>query len=254
MTNKTATSSAVTAVLIGLLLVAGMSAQKEIHKPVTQDIEAEVRRLLTTTSSKSEFETTEHYESRRPKLNSKEMVFALPIGEEDGDVVKFAYSADEQILTTEIWGLGSVVDVEGLSGRGLSSWLIKKRLVSTRQYVGENAFGVKKLILSYTYNQFHIVTSDAVNQLLGKYYLTLTGEEAKHLKPFLKVLVICTESDANVYQYYDHNTPTLSYPLDSICNNYYICVKVLAMVLVDSRSGDLLDTFSTKTTAPSPTP
>jgi hypothetical protein len=239
-----------------MFMLTGLSqiglAQKQIPKQpaatdstrpvglVGQDIETEVRRLIAA-PPRSEFETTQQYEARRPAPSAKEFAFSLPTGKNDGDVVSFAYSADDQAMTLDVWGVDSATAVYGRAA-GKESLLVKRHLVNKRQYIGSNAFGVKTLITSETNNQFYIVmvTGDAMDAVSGKYSWRMTTAEAKASKLLLRLLVLCKETEAPVYKEDDYGRPTTDYPFEHIWHNYYLPVSLTNVVVVDSRSGRIV--------------
>jgi hypothetical protein len=255
--NETPTSRrSITAVLMGLSLVnVGVFAQPpkkpSTPQPIGQDIESVIKRLIASgaTRPKSEFETTEQYEKRVSlALDRNQLLFLLPVGEEDGDVVSFKYDADQQTMAADLWGVMQwLVRSDNTSKENPPHFQVevKRRLLSSRQYLGSNAFGVNKTISFKEFDEFGLALDN--NGMLSQEHPTftwpMTVEEARLVKPFLRVAVRCVQNAPGVYTDLTHGEPSIDWPKEFVNHLYYLPVLVEEVWILDFRSGKLVKKF-----------
>jgi len=231
---------------------------------IGQDIEAVIKRVNATggVQAKSEFETAEQYK-RRLSLpdNPSQLVFLLRVGENDGGgaAVSFNYDADKQTMTADLFGLLSFLLVYNgvqafmMPGEQRQSLQIpsfqvevKRRLVSSRQYDASNKFGVKTVVTSEEWNEFGLAFHEhgILSAEDPKFSWQMTAMEAKDVKPFLRLAVLCVQSQAHIYKDDSHGKPTIDRPLEFITNEAYLPVLAQQVWMFDSRSGRILKKFA----------
>ena len=225
---------------------------------VGQDIESITKRLTTSTLAKSEFETTQQYETRLALAkDSRQLVFVLRVGSEDGDVASFKYDADNQAMTAELWGVSTskiLSEDETPHFINIREVLVKRRLLRSRQYIGSNAFGAKHLISSKEYDEFGLAFDpNGLRGLfaVGKYGETLTPKfswsmktvEAQEVKAFLRVAIFCVQSSPKIYKAEGHAKPTIDSPQEYITHHYYLPVLAEQVWIFDVRSGMIITRF-----------
>lgn len=217
-----------------------------------QDIESMARRLMVTRRPRSEFETTEQYRKRLllEKDDPNEFTFVLPVSDEDGGVVNFKYDADSETMTANLWGV--------LPWLRYAMWkpyeyataefqvLVKRRLISSRRYIGSNAFGVKTVVSSKEYDEFDLALDS--NELLSaqspKFSWPMKIADAKAGKPFLRVAALCILlDDLTVYRDEGHHEPSVDDPREITTHYYYLPAVLEQVIIFDPRSGRVLKTF-----------
>ena len=246
----------ITAVLVGLVLfnvgVLAQAPKKPSPQPaIGQDIESVIKRLIASgaTLPKSEFETTEQYGKRMSlSLDRSQLLFLLPLGEEDADVVRLKYDADNQLMTAEVWGVTNwLMDLErdDKEKRAYFQVKVKERLLSSRQYVGSNAFGVNKSIAFKEYDEFGLALDNngILSQEHPTFTWTMTADEARLVKPFLRVAVRCVQNAGGIYRDDTHGKPSIDWPKEFVTHLYYLPVLAEEVWILDSRSGKLVKKF-----------
>ena len=197
---------------------------------------------------KGEFETSEHFKSKRDSLvhaNGKKM---LLVAERDSD--EFVYDADSSSLHMKLSAIGRKIDIEDEGS--LPTFVIASNLVSARSYVGSNAFGVKKTIFSAKYNQYEIAMADDSGydfpeNTIGTYKtgtfdpmerdVPMTATRAKSLKPYLRFAFYGNLKDGRVLLHTESNTATISSPYETERRCMTAIFTVEEIRVVDSRTG-----------------
>ena len=224
---------------------------------VAQDVESRVKRLMASgPKPKSEFETTEQYEKRLALARDPtQLVFVLPDHPvpNDGSSI-FIYDAENQTMTVDLHISNNTVhEVEppfnsfyaasnDVGGRNVYTLDLKERNVSSRQYIGSNAFGVKKVISYIEYSHFGL-TLDYKGLYGSSYSWAVTASDAQALKRFLRMAVLCVQSLPSVYKDEEHVEPTISDPVELVVHKFYLPVLVQQLWIFDTRSGNIVQRF-----------
>jgi TonB family protein len=216
---------------------------------------------------KSEFETSKEYDQRiKILLTSKlrQYVFVLPRSD-----IQLNYDADQRQMNVTVraaWLVG--FDDSRLNTGGTSSdiyfWSaieFRSILRSRTQYTGSNAFGVKATVTRATFDDFGIIL-DRTNSMFqetdssGDREATLSIEmaanEAKAVKPFLRVALVCTLASPLVFETTDQTTPTISSPLQFRTTTHHVVVHPDELWVYDVRSGHIFGKFVATPHTPKP--
>jgi hypothetical protein len=218
---------------------------------IGQDIEAVIRKMTTSAGglTKLEFETTEQYEERlQSTINPSPLIFALRVGEDDGDVVSFQYNADSQMMTAHLWRVlpfGSSYVPADLRPR--FEVLIKRRVVGKSKYLGANAYGAKTVVHSEKHAEFSLAFS---NGLLaskdGAFSWPMTVGAAREAKPFLRVAVVAVQNQSTLYTDESQSKPTMETPVEFITRRSYFPAEVIEVWIYDFRSGKVYEKFASE--------
>jgi hypothetical protein len=225
---------------------------------IADDIEGVINTMATTGAArpKSEFETTEQYEARLLQFASaskQDFVFLLGVGSDNGDAVSFEYDADSQTMTANMWGVLPWLRHGGPSAKRPQLQVeVKDRLVGSRQYVGSNAYGVKRIVSVREHDKFGLaLNGDGVLSGRGpRFSWPMTIEEAKAAKPFLRAAVRCVQYAPTIYKDEGHAEPTIDSPYEFITHYYFLPVLVEQVWIFDVRSGKILKKFGHMNTEP----
>jgi hypothetical protein len=212
-------------------------------------------------ASKSEFETSEHYEERRSSLfaSKRGQYVLLP----DDSTVLLSYDADNEDMNCSVKADSIIgLDEELASNLPTTSdadyhWSgisLRSVLRSKSRYVASNSLGVRVNVTSAVFEEYGIVFSknstmfeDSDSTSLGDRvaYLTLKmkAQDAKQTKPFLKIAVVCTLMSPRVYETVDGHTPTITDPVELTVKKKYVLVRADELWLYDKRSGYILGKF-----------
>ncbi|MBZ5635559.1 MAG: hypothetical protein LAO55_20735 [Acidobacteriia bacterium] len=215
---------------------------------------------------KSEFETTRQYEQRIESLlasKSRQYVFAQV------EFTEAIYDADEKIMNVSVtapvvFGLFDsdihmVNDPTGDSTYFSSHLELRSLRRSTTQYVATNGFGVKINVTHFTSDEFGVVIDksdtlfadiepccDHFGTRKAVLSLDMDVSNAKALKPFLQVALVCTLVNPTVYEGTDGRSPTISSPIETTIKQQYLLVHPDELWLYDLRTGHVLGKFSPK--------
>jgi S1-C subfamily serine protease len=224
---------------------------------VAQDVESLVKRLMVSgPKPKSEFETAEQYEKRLVLAKDpRQLFFVLPEHPVPNDWLNiFRYDAEAQVMTVDLPVSSDKVYAvepqfnnfnpvsERWQGRNFYKLDLKQRSVSSRRYLGSNAFGVQKLISYMEYLRFGL-TLDEAGLHQTSYSWPISPADAQAVKAFLRVGVLCVQSVPSVYKDEQHDEPTTSDPVELVVNRYYLPVLIQQLWIVDSRSGTIVQKF-----------
>jgi hypothetical protein len=205
---------------------------------IPNDIQPLVSRLIAAgaTKPKGEFETSEAFKARFAallKANDREYFFLKSGGAGDD----FLYDADRAAFSLSV----AAGEWQSPEKEHLPAITLKTVTRSTRQYVGSNAFGVKKLITEVNLDEYSVaVDFDSPIKFAGgspTATVKMDPGAAQRLKPFLKTVVHCRLEDAHVYQDSGGWSATVSNPTDVNIRKYILIVRVLDIVFIDSRTG-----------------
>jgi hypothetical protein len=79
-------------------------------------------------------------------------------------------------------------------------------------------------------------------QLGGPVKLTMTPEEAKSAKPFIRLAAVI-RSESRIHEAHDHIQPELTFPHEINVTGYYLQMTVERLFVFDSRTGKILKTL-----------
>lgn len=191
---------------------------------------------------KGEFETHAEYETRREaqRLKIAPQAVALVI---DGNQLVFKYDADKGTMRAEVPTEADVflADLDGPK--------IKFRRVgiARREFVGTNGFGVKKLITYLEDKEFGIEVAPGSRFDFRKdttlFEFPMELQDAKALKPFLRLSLSGTLADAELHTGISTTTATLDVPYQHKSNQFYFSLIVDRVRILDCRDGAQLTEF-----------
>lgn len=222
---------------------------------VGNSIEAVAKLVLTSpaTKPKGEFETTAQYRERLVG-SDQAFIFIVPLAANDPrgwyrtDESEIHYDADlEQVDMSLKYG-GQKKYTDNVEQHFLAFDLVSK-LTPTARYMGSNGYGVKKAVSQYAESIFGFALmmddySDAsrnIEELGGHLVFTLPVNEAKTVKPFLRMGIV-VRSQSGVFTIHDHLEPRLDFPYDIAKTARYLKVALLRTFAFNSQSGKILGT------------
>jgi hypothetical protein len=209
--------------------------------PNTDDIEVLVRQFIATGSgTKSEFETTAQFEARIKQGSQAGRRYAFVHGSSDS----FAYDADKGVMTASTLPLDSRLS-------------IKEVLRSTDSKVGQNSYGARTDFLSSVYDEFGIVLSKASISWLNvtilediKLSFPLSIDRAQEIKPYLRMVLVGTVPDTQVYRDEGYSAATVSNPIEKTLHWLYINFDITEVRIVDARTGNEVAKFTSTYAGP----
>jgi len=228
--------------------------------PNTDDLEVLFQQFATAgTGTKSEFETTAQFEARIKQSRPPGMTYAFvygsyassgsasqPLPEEVQLLTQrfppsFAYNADEGIMTAAL-------------GPDLTLKVVVRRVDSE---IGQNSFGATTNFQSVLFDEFAVNASRAsVSWLKGQLYddypalqrtklsFPLSVEQAREIKPYLRIVLAGTVSGTEVHCGPYREAATLRIPVQRDGNRCSIDFDIAEVRIVDARTGKEVTTFS----------
>ena len=186
---------------------------------------------------KSEFETTEVYRSR-----GQEFIEQLPdlfIVLREGAGLDVAFDADLQKVTFRLVTQNrSLHEIEERA----DVIVLKTQLVSSRQYVGTNAFGVAVRVREQRFRDLGLsIVGDGLN---GHFSIPMESDRAKDLKSHLRLLLKCRVDAPLVYTGTHYVKATISDPIEEYRESLFVDVEPTEVLLIDNRTGAVLKRFT----------
>ena len=210
---------------------------------VLDDITRTIRDIKTSRAAKpkGEFETTTDYAARKADFPLGGRSYNFSIG-----VAEFAYDADRRKMRATIPCYRAALDDD--------RWAIGAKTVplQTTTYMGENSFGVKRLITSRIYDAFGIVQDESSLVKFGttgevystetetKFEWSMDLAAAQALKPYLLLAVSGQVTSPEVLEDIRHTSPTITNPIDSNTRLHRLRFSVSEIHVLDGRSGRIM--------------
>ncbi|HEY3297979.1 MAG TPA: hypothetical protein VGK34_04920 [Armatimonadota bacterium] len=209
---------------------------------------------------KSEFETTEQYESRlesfRPRLWGQEVgaysLFGFVV---EGDTLsdsEVSYDADggelQYLLKTKSTSFFLERDRPNLP-----TTTVKRINVGSDSYVGSNAFGAKTIVKRFSEKEYGLALESADWMFgNGRYEfekefrrtIRISPEQARQVKPAAKIMVVCRLEAPWIRHSADYIKPTIENPTEISIDQHYLQVMPEEIWLFDSRTGIVLEKVS----------
>ncbi len=239
--------------------------------PNTDDIESVVRKLVASgAGKKGEFETTAQFEARRNALiPDREYAFAI----DRAINCEFDYDADTATMKASIDLLPYLLEVASRHST-LLTVTVKAVPRRTTTQVGTNSFGARGVFTSRLYDDFGVVISRSFFAWLRSfsdspafvpisgltvesqedyessrsYWLTfpfpLEPARAKVLKPNLRVVLVGTVLDMQVYRNDTFSPATINDPMEVTVKRSFLSLAVSEVRIVDSRTGQTVANFT----------
>jgi hypothetical protein len=197
-------------------------------------------------TKKGEFETSERFEARRAALlksNSRRYSFL-----KEADDSEFSYDADSATLHMALTPVGRTIQ----GNSATATFTITTTIIGRSSYVGTNAFGVKKTIISTRFSQYEVAMSDDSGydfpeKKIGDYgtgefeslerTVAMTASRAKALKPYLRFAFYGKLADSQVFLDSESTTATISSPYEHNTQREIVLFNIEAIKVVDSRTG-----------------
>jgi TonB family protein len=230
------------------------------------DIRAVVARLRSSPLSrpKSEFETTDQYAARMSAFRPSDWqyVFVLnPTANEFNGKVGFSYDADGKTLTGTV-ELSSLMTALVDDPPYKDGFALRDDLRSAGQYVGSNAFGVKRVVTKLESTQYAIVVADntgvfkrreyAFEELIATVQLSASAIEAMALKANLGIALVCAVSPPRILET-DHSAgATVTSPTELKQHTILVPVIPNELWLFDRRGGRVVAKLSSAATEAAP--
>jgi hypothetical protein len=212
------------------------------------DIESLAKKLISSgeAAGKSEFETTEEYQTRLKLAEDHRLLaFVLPVGDDDGDAVTFKYDADSKTMSAEIWGvLPWLLHPASADRHPRLQVAVKRRLVGSRQYSATNSFGAKALVNVKEYNEYGLALADGlISSESPSYSWVMDVPAAKEAKQHLRAALLCTRNETKIYESESQSEPTIESPREFVWHYMYLPATVQAIFIFDARSGQIIQKF-----------
>lgn len=194
---------------------------------------------------KDEYETSEAWQTRVAKLNSKPLVGSLTphsifafrlIGAET------SYSADAQALTITASKVEPPV-FDSLNEHSLSnleSFLYWYDNISQGSVIGSNAFGVKRRVKVEKETSYYLLFgSGRIGRANTLTLEEVKPEQAKSIRPLLQMLLICELIAPFTGGDKDETGATIDEPIKTTSLNVYTYVMPLAFWFYNSETGEV---------------
>ena len=192
---------------------------------------------------KSEFETEADYEARIAVPDERQII-SIPLPQEGTTNSLLKYDADSKKISLIVGGIscGFLWVDSGESGSHCRV-ILSKRKLSSRTYVGANSFGVKKLVTSSRFEDVGLIfyPFEGFRISRASFEWDMEPEEARKIKPFLSVAVICRRTQDRLFISSKSSEATISYPYESEDDIYLVPVAAVQFVLYDSRDGRIVE-------------
>ena len=133
------------------------------------DIEAVIKHLLQSPATVRVLsKTTTQYESRlSAAIKKRDLIFVLPHIPGVSELV-FSYDADDESMDAQLYGVSpqKLWDEPGFPEKSLI--VLSQRLISTDQYLGANAYGVRRTISRRRYVEYGLAFEPGPIKRLGQ--------------------------------------------------------------------------------------
>jgi hypothetical protein len=200
--------------------------------------------------AKSEFETTAQYEAREASFKARlqqEYVFVNdpsvdghPTDDFD-DIGIFTYDADAKLMLRKITMFGS----------SMGTVLLRSSTTAAGQYIGTNAFGVRKIISRYNKIVYSLVVKRRGGPIATDSYdnwsiaieIPMEMPEAIALKSRLRVAFVCTVSGQEIEHDDQITKPTVTEPMEIHWHIRSLPVEINTVWVFDVRTGHILKTL-----------
>jgi hypothetical protein len=197
--------------------------------------------------AKSEFETTAQYETRKASFKAQlqqEYVFVNdpsvdghPTDDFD-DIGMFTYDADAKLMRRKITMFGS----------SMANILLRSSTTAAGQYVGMNAFGVRKIINRYNKVVYSLavkrsggpVAIDSSDNWFIAVEIPMETPEAIALKSRLRIAFVCTVSGQEIEHDDQITNPTVTEPTEIHWHVRSLPVEINTVWVFDMRTGHIL--------------
>ncbi len=208
---------------------------------------------------KSEFETTEHYETRVASFMGAQQQYVFvndPVADahpvdDYNNAGAFVYDADGQAVTRTI----------KLSSYGSGRFVLRSSTTAAGQYVGSNAFGVHTLVHRYIKNVYGISIRDRGDlietenicanvpdcHMDGDWFIRIRvpmePTEAMALKDSLRIALVCTVSGSEITRDDQLTEATVSEPREIQWHDRALPVRLDKLWVFERRTGRILLTL-----------
>ena len=212
------------------------------------DINAEVTAVRRSPASlpKSEFESTEQHQARVAAYKGpKKLAFRL-FNEVDRETnVEASYDADAEVLTVDVKPMSYWFD-----GHDADGFLLKRDVLGRQQYVGSNAFGVKKLITREDYAEYGVLlpADDLIfikdpfensSHPRARFLIRMKPIDAAIVKTTLSVVLVCAVAEPKIFQDMNSDEPTISHPYETNAFRQFIPVTTRELILFNAVTGQI---------------
>jgi hypothetical protein len=194
--------------------------------------------------NKREYETSDAWASRVQKLKGQPLISSTTMLSQFAfqayDVDAF-YDADTKIISVTVSPGGAFHDemngVLSLSGNSMLGW---KNTAQSGSFVGSNAFGVKRRVRAETEQFYFMAFQDTRIGLADTFNIeNVGGEQAKLIKPQIRVLVIGTLQEPYAGLSASQNKATLDDPVQTTSYEFYLYFKPEAIWFYNLKSGEV---------------
>jgi hypothetical protein len=192
-----------------------------------------IKAVTTKAAPKSEFETTPAYEARRnaSKMDGSAFVFVF-----DSQKDFFTYDADSATMMAPLPITTNKFYLEPNSPE-YTVLTLRRLELSSREYVGSNAFGATVNVSSHLYDEYGVVTNQPLVTALA---FPMEVSIAKDAKSYLRVALACTLLGGEVHRDVAGHEATISDPYETHVQKQYLPVTVTELFVFDERSGNVL--------------
>jgi hypothetical protein len=204
---------------------------------------------------KSEFETTPESESRQAGFSARPLFASVtPTGNVAFVVESTAlaplskYDADSRVLTVVLSGATKRFVLEKEDTTLLDSVTVRVIVRDRNSYIGTNAFGANVKV-DRTYKEELGGVFAQGNWLFGppgdparemRYLLEMAPDEAKVLKPDIKLLLVCHLAAPWFHHSAHGHDPTIDEPYETLIAEHYLQILPEQLWVFNSRTGDVI--------------
>jgi len=221
-------------------------------------------------SAKSEFETTSQYQNRIDALMQKPLFRGLRASDDFAFILKPAsqsisgliqkrddfltmdfletkYDADSQEMKVEVptYGGESGSDYKWVTG-------VHRTVAYGSPYVGQNAFGVKKLIRKINTStteleveNFSWISPDSSDEDLNKVFsISVDPGRARSLYNYIEVILVGPLTPPFTSNSNDGNEPSLDNLLNIRRAHHLLHISLDQLIIADSRTGEIIKLYS----------
>lgn len=201
---------------------------------------AERKKLL----KQGEYEKTPAWESRIEKLNAQPLTGTVTLSNKLAFLLsetENSYSPDAETLTieakTDKQSYDAINEI-GLSGFDSVVWLFDSK--STGSFVGSNSFGVKRRVRTEAETGYYLLFQAGIIGQANKLIIhDVSIEQAKVIRPWLRVLLIGTLAEPYTGGDKDEDGATLDNPVKTSTTYFYVYFKPEAFCFYNFETGEV---------------